>query len=57
MPFGYNNTGQDGKRLYAETELTFEKTQDWAGIGGKALTFYVHGDAIAVPGRGLQGQH
>jgi hypothetical protein len=49
MPFEYNNTGQAGKRLYAETVRTLDEAQDWTGIGGRALTFYAYGDADAAP--------
>jgi hypothetical protein len=44
MPFGYDNSGQNGKKLYSETERTLDAAQDWSGAGGKALTLYFYGD-------------
>jgi len=48
MPFEYNNTGQNGKKLYSETERTFDTPKDWSGIGGRALTLYFYGDTDAT---------
>ena len=48
MPFGYDNSGQSGKKLYSETERTLDAAQDWSGAGGKALTLYAHGDASST---------
>ncbi|UCG56076.1 MAG: discoidin domain-containing protein [Phycisphaerales bacterium] len=43
MPFGYNNTGADGKSLYSETGRTWELAQDWTRKNVQALTLYVRG--------------
>jgi len=48
MPFGYDNSGQNAKKLYSETERTLDAVNDWTGTGGKALTLYVYGDATTT---------
>ncbi len=49
LPFAYDNTGPDGLDFYSETERTLDAPQDWTGVGGRALTLYVYGDASASP--------
>ena len=45
MPFGYDNSGVDGKDYYSETERTFDSPQDWTRRGVKALTLCLYGDS------------
>jgi len=48
MPLGYLNDGSTGKRLYSETERTFDTPQDLTREGVRALTLWFRGLPASV---------